>query len=40
MKVLITGSKGQLGHAIQKNVPKGIQLISLDKKEFDLYLFK
>tara|TARA_Y100001978_G_scaffold202888_1_gene225571 strand:+ start:1081 stop:1980 length:900 start_codon:yes stop_codon:yes gene_type:complete len=37
MKVLITGSKGQLGHAIQKNAPKGIQLISLDKKEFDLF---
>ena len=36
MKVLITGSQGQLGYSIKKLTPKGIQLFSLDKNQFDL----
>ena len=36
MKVLLTGSKGQLGFSIKKLTPKGIQLLSLDKNQFDL----
>ncbi len=36
MKVLLTGSNGQLGNAIQKSTPKGIKLLSLDKNQFDL----
>ncbi len=36
IKVLLTGSKGQLGFSIKKLNPKGIQLISLDKNQFDL----
>lgn len=36
IKVLLTGSKGQLGFSIEKLNPKGIQLLSLDKKQFDL----
>ena len=36
MKVLLTGSNGQLGFSIKKLTPKGIQLLSLDKNQFDL----
>ena len=36
MKVLLTGSKGQLGFAIQKSCPKGIKLLSLDRNKFNL----
>ena len=36
IKVLLTGSKGQLGFSIKKLLPKGIQLVSLDKNQFDL----
>lgn len=36
MKVLLTGSEGQLGFSIQKLIPKGIELLSLNKNEFDL----
>ena len=36
IKVLLTGSQGQLGFSIEKLNPRGIQLISLDKNQFDL----
>ena len=36
IKVLLTGSRGQLGFCIEKLNPKGIQLVSLDKNQFDL----
>ena len=36
IKVLLTGSKGQLGFSIQELVPKGIELFSFDKNQFDL----
>ncbi len=36
MKVLLTGCNGQLGFAIQKSTLKGMQLLSLDKNQFDL----
>ena len=36
MKVLLTGSQGQLGFSIKELAPKGIQLLSLDKNQFDL----
>tara|TARA_Y100000589_G_scaffold232620_1_gene220160 strand:+ start:2066 stop:2977 length:912 start_codon:yes stop_codon:yes gene_type:complete len=36
IKVLLTGSKGQLGFFMEKIHPKGIELISLDKNQFDL----
>ena len=36
MKVLITGSNGQLGFSIKKSAPKGFELLSLDKNQFDL----
>ena len=36
MKVLLTGSEGQLGFSIIKNRPIGTNLISLNKKDFDL----
>tara|TARA_B100000886_G_scaffold54682_1_gene33555 strand:- start:21299 stop:22198 length:900 start_codon:yes stop_codon:yes gene_type:complete len=36
VKVLLTGSNGQLGFAIQKSTPKGIKLLSLDKNQFNL----
>ncbi len=35
-KILLTGSKGQLGFSIEKLTPKEIQLVSLDKSQFDL----
>ena len=35
-KVLLTGSQGQLGFSIEKLNPQGIQLLSLNKNEFDL----
>ena len=36
IKVLLTGSQGQLGFSIKKLTPKGIQLVSLNKNQFDL----
>ena len=36
IKVLLTGSKGQLGFSIEKLLPDGIQLLSVDKNQFDL----
>ncbi len=36
MKVLLTGSEGQLGIAIQKLAPKGIKLLSFNKSQFNL----
>ena len=36
IKVLLTGSKGQLGFSIKNLLPKGVELISLDKNQFDL----
>lgn len=36
IKVLITGSKGQLAFSIEKMKPEGIELVSLDKMQFDL----
>ena len=36
MKVLLTGSEGQLGQAIINSKPNNIQLFSLSKHEFDL----
>ena len=36
MKVLLTGSQGQLGFSIQKSTPKGVELLSLNKNQFDL----
>ena len=36
IKVLLTGSEGQLGFSIKHLIPKGIKLISLDKNQFDL----
>ena len=35
-KVLLTGSNGQLGFSIKNLIPKGIELISVDKNQFDL----
>ena len=40
MKVLLTGSQGQLGIAIQSLTPKGIKLLSLNKNQFDLSKLK
>ena len=36
MKVLLTGSQGQLGFSIQQFTPRGIDLICLNKNQFDL----
>ena len=36
IKVLVTGSKGQLAFSIEKLKPEGIELICLDKIQFDL----
>ena len=36
MRVLLTGSDGQLGFSIQKLSPKGVELISLNRNQFDL----
>ena len=36
IKVLLTGSQGQLGFSIKKLNPKGIELVSLNKNQFDL----
>jgi len=36
IKVLLTGSKGQLGFSIKNLLPKGVDLVSLDKNQFDL----
>ena len=36
IKVLVTGSRGQLGFSLGKLKPEGFQLVSLDKNQFDL----
>ena len=36
IKVLVTGSNGQLAFSIEKLKPEGIELICLDKIQFDL----
>ena len=36
MKIILTGSNGQLGKAIALKKPLGIDLIPLDRKEFDI----
>ncbi len=36
IKVLLTGSEGQLGFSIEKLKPKGVELVSLNKNQFDL----
>ena len=36
MKVLITGSKGQLGKELLKNIPHDIEVIAADRKTFNL----
>ncbi len=36
MKVLLTGADGQLGKSISKSQPKSIELINLNKNEFNL----
>ena len=36
IKVLLTGSQGQLGFSIKKLKPKGIKLVSLNKNQFNL----
>tara|TARA_A100001388_G_scaffold273207_1_gene254751 strand:+ start:551 stop:1450 length:900 start_codon:yes stop_codon:yes gene_type:complete len=36
MKVLLTGSQGQLAFSIKELTPQGIQLLDLDKNQFDL----
>ena len=36
MKVLLTGAAGQLGQALIASTPKGIELISTSRKDFDL----
>ena len=36
IKVLLTGSEGQLGFSIKKLNPEGIELVSLSKNQFDL----
>ena len=36
MKVLITGSNGQLGHALCSSIPKGVELFAFKKNEFDI----
>ena len=36
IKVLLTGSEGQLGFSIKDLKPKEIQLVSLNKNQFDL----
>ena len=36
MKVLITGSNGQLGHALCSSTPKGVEMFAFKKNEFDI----
>ena len=36
MKILITGSEGQLGKQIIKSAPKNVQVIGISRKELDL----
>jgi len=36
MKILLTGSAGQLGHALRQKVPEGIELIATSRTELDL----
>ena len=36
MKVLITGSQGQLGKEFLKNIPHDIEVIPSDRKTFNL----
>ena len=40
MKVLITGSQGQLGKELQKNIPHDIEVIPTDRKTFNLLNLK
>ena len=40
MKILLTGSKGQLGQEIMNNIPKGIELIPLSRDNLDLKNYK
>ena len=39
MKVLLTGANGQLGQALQKDVPKGIELVTRNRSQLDLANF-
>jgi len=39
MKVLLTGANGQLGQALQKDVPKGIELVIRNHSQLDLANF-
>ena len=36
MKILLTGSDGQLGHAVRQQVPAGVELIATSRRELDL----
>ncbi|QPN65871.1 dTDP-4-dehydrorhamnose reductase [Synechococcus sp. CBW1006] len=36
MKILLTGSDGQLGHAVRHQVPAGVELIATSRRELDL----
>ena len=36
MKILITGSKGQLGRALIQLKPKNIQIYAMDRTNFDM----
>jgi dTDP-4-dehydrorhamnose reductase len=36
MKILLTGSDGQLGHALRQQVPAGVELIATSRRELDL----
>ena len=40
MKVLITGSQGQLGKELQKKIPNDIEVIPTDRKTFNLLNLK
>ena len=37
MKVLLTGSNGQLGQALQASIPNGVELIATTRQELDLF---
>jgi len=36
MKVVITGANGQLGYSLQRVAPAGVEVIALDRTQFDL----
>ena len=36
MRVLLTGSAGQLGHALQASVPAGVELLATSREQLDL----